>query len=327
LISLADGSIRALKTLERFSWRPGFSPDGRYIVLDAPQAGDPFKRDIFILSTEEKHETPLVVHSANDRVLGWTPNGKAVLFASDRTGSEAIWIIQVADGRAQGTPQMIRTASSRTVPLGFSRDGRFFYRESKDASDIYTVKLGPATGKIIGPPERIINRFEGFNSYPSYSPDGKYLAYCSQRHPGWGATPGTVLGIVSMETGEEQEFSKGLREVGVAAITRPRWAPDGKSIVICGFAKPMGFYGGIYVVDLQTGTVSEILYSDDDVRIYPAGWSADGKSIIFFRFDKKKSLYHLVTRNIEAGSEKRLYELPDSTNPESGFRRCTSPNR
>jgi len=123
-----------------------------------------------------------------------------------------------------------------------------------------------------------------------------------------------------METGEEQEFSKGLREAGVSAITRPRWSPDGRSMAVYGFAKLAGgsFYHGIYVVDLQTGTVSEVLYSDDDVRVYPAGWSADGKSVIFFRFDKKKGLYHLVTRNIEAGIEKRLYELPESTNPESG---------
>jgi len=113
---VADGSIRALKTLEKFSGT-SFSPDGRYIALDAPQAGDPFKRDVFILSTEERHEIPLVVHPAHDRVFGWTPNGKAVLFASDRTGSEAIWMIQVADGRAHGTPEMIRTGSSRTMPL------------------------------------------------------------------------------------------------------------------------------------------------------------------------------------------------------------------
>jgi Tol biopolymer transport system component len=315
LISVADGSIRVLRELKAESTRAAFSPDGRYIVFDAPQAGDSLKRDIHTLSTEGNHEILLVAHSADERVLGWAPNGKAVLFASDRTGSQALWVIAVADGRAQGTPQLIRTTSGRTVPLGFSRDGRFFYGESKAASDIYTVRLDPTTGKVLGPPEKIIDRFEGFNFMPSYSPDGKYLAYCSWRGGKPSPTHGNVLCIHSMETGEDQEFSKELKNLGVTSISKPRWAPDGKSILIYGYAKPAVPWGGIYVVNLHTRAITEVLYSGDDVRVTAAGWSSDGKSIIFFRFDKKESLYHLVTRNLETGSEKTLYELPESANP------------
>jgi len=315
LLSVADGSIRVLGELKAESTRAAFSPDGRYIIFDAPQTGDPLKHDIYTLSTEGKHEIPLVVHSADDRVLGWAPNGKAVLFASDRTGSQALWVIAVADGRAQGTAQMIKTVSSRTVPLGFSRDGRFFYGESKAASDIYTVRLDPTSGKVLGPPEKIINRFEGFNFMPSYSPDGKYLAYCSWRGGKPSPTHGNVLCIHSMETGADQEFSKELRNLGVTSISRPRWAPHGKSIVIYGYANT-GAYGGIYVVNLQMDAVTEVLQSVNDVRVAPAEWSSDGKSIIFFRFDKRNSSYDLVTRNLETGSEKTLCELPESANPD-----------
>lgn len=316
LISVADGSVRILRALKAESTRAAFSPDGRYIVFDAPQAADPRKCDIYTLSADGKHEIPLVVHSADDRVLGWAPNGKAVLFASDRTGSQAVWVIPVADGRPQGTPQMIRPASDRTVPLGFSRDGRFFYGESKSATDVYAVKLDPVTGKVLGPPEKIIDRFEGFNFMPSYSPDGKYLAYCSWRGRGPSLTHGNVLCIHSMETGEDREFSKELRNLGVTSISRPCWAPDSKSIVIYGYAKPAGGHGGIYVVDLQTGAVTEVLYSGNDVRVAHAEWSSDGRSIIFYRFNKKHSLCHLVTRNLETGSEKTLHELPESANPD-----------
>jgi len=62
--------------------------------------------------------------------------------------------------------------------------------------------------------------------------------------------------------------------------------------------------------------VTEVLQSVNDVRVAPAEWSSDGKSIIFFRFDKRNSSYDLVTRNLETGSEKTLCELPESANPD-----------
>jgi len=85
--------------------------------------------------------------------------------------------------------------------------------------------------------------------------------------------------------------------------------------VIYGYANT-GAYGGIYVVNLQMDAVTEVLQSANDVRVAPAEWSSDGKSIIFFRFDKRNSSYDLVTRNLETGSEKTLCELPESANPD-----------
>ena len=322
LISLADGAKTNLKSLEAESTGAQFSPDGRYIVFDAPQAGDPLRRDIYTLSVAEKREMPLVAHAADDRVLGWAPDGQAVLFGSDRTGSQAFWAIPVADGKAQGTAQMIRPVSSRTKPLGFSRDGRFFYGESKAASDVYSVRLDATTGKVLGPPERLIDRFEGFNLSPSYSPNGEQLAYCSWRgsyRPAAGGPVGmlgNVLCIRSMATGEEQEFSTAFRRLGITSISGPRWAPDGKSILIYGFAKPAGGYGGIYVVDLQRGVATEVTYSNKDIRVGGAQWLSEGKTIVFSRFDWKKGLIHFVARNLETGGERVVREFPESARPD-----------
>ena len=321
LISLADGSTTALKSLEAESTRAAFSPDGRYIVFDAPQAGDPLRRDIYTLSVAEKREMPLVAHAADDRVLGWAPNGQAVLFGSDRTGSQAFWAIPVGDGRSKGTAKMIRPVSSRTVPLGFSRDGRFFYGEPEGGADVYSARVDAATGKVLEPPERIVNQFEGFNLSPRYSPNGEYLAYCSWRgsfRPTAGGAVGmlgNVLCIRSMATGEDQEFSKAFRALGITSITGPRWAPDGKSVVVYGYAKPMGGYGGIYVVDLQRGVVTEVVYSSKDTQVGAAEWLSDGKTIVFFSLDKKKGLCHLVARNLETTGERAVRELPESANP------------
>jgi Tol biopolymer transport system component len=321
LVSVADGSTTALKSLDRESTRAQFSPDGRHIVFDVPQADDPLRRDIYTLSIDDKRETPLVVHAADDRVLGWAPNGQALLFGSDRTGSQAFWAIPVADGKAQGSAHMIRAASPRTVPLGFSRDGRFFFGETKGAVDVYRARLDAATGKVLEPPERLIDQYEGFNLAPSYSPDGERLAYCSWRGSyrslGGGAVGmhGNVLCIRSMATGEEQEFSKPFRSLGVGSITSPRWAPDGKSILVYGYAKEAGGYGGDYLVDLQRGVANEVVYSTKDAKVGIGEWLSDGKTILFFRWDKKKGLSSLVARNLDTGDERVMREWPESARP------------
>jgi len=321
LISLADGSTTNLKSLEAGSTRAQFSPDGRYIVFDVPQAGDALKRDIYTLSIADRREVPLVVHAADDRVLGWAPEGQAVLFGSDRTGSQAFWAVPVADGKAQGAAQMIRPVSNRTKPLGFSRDGRFFYGESKAGSDVYSVRLDATTARVLEPAERLIDQFEGSNLSPSYSPNGERLAYCSwrgsYRSPAGGSVGmfGNVLCIRSMATGEDQEFSKAFRALGVTSITGPRWAPDGKSILVYGFSKPAGGYGGIYVVDLQRGVATEVAYSSKDIRVGNAEWLSDGKTIVFGRSGWKKGLVHFVARNLETGGERVVRELPESANP------------
>jgi tricorn protease len=56
--------------------------------------------DIYLMPVEGGREVPLVSHPENDYPLGWTPDGKRVLFASDRAGTIGVWMIQVANGKA-----------------------------------------------------------------------------------------------------------------------------------------------------------------------------------------------------------------------------------
>ena len=116
-----------------------FSPDGRYIAFD-------LRNDIDLLSTDGKTEGPLVRHPANDRLLGWTPDGHHILFASDRSGAIDAWILPVAEGRPGREPELLRKDIGEISPLGLTRDGAFFYGHSKDTQKIYLASLDRKAG-------------------------------------------------------------------------------------------------------------------------------------------------------------------------------------
>jgi hypothetical protein len=101
LISVADGSARLLKSFGAYyPTNASLSPDGRSLVYDAPPQEDAASLDIYLMPVEGGREVPLVSHPENDYPLGWTPDGKRVLFASDRAGTIGVWMIQVANGKA-----------------------------------------------------------------------------------------------------------------------------------------------------------------------------------------------------------------------------------
>ncbi|MFD2100516.1 S41 family peptidase [Flagellimonas iocasae] len=60
---------------------PRFSPDGKQIAYSANYQGN---TDVYVISVNGGIPTRLTYHGMSDRVLGWTPDGNAVLFASSR---------------------------------------------------------------------------------------------------------------------------------------------------------------------------------------------------------------------------------------------------
>ena len=111
LVSIEDNSVKELQChfttllasdiVSSFS----FSPDGRSIAYDAwPSAEEAGKSDIFLISLEDGTEERLVEHPAHDVVVGWAPDGQGLLFTSDRTGSQDLWLLPMSDGRPSGRP-------------------------------------------------------------------------------------------------------------------------------------------------------------------------------------------------------------------------------
>jgi len=310
LVSAADGSVRVLKTLDDYYPKNMcFSPDGRYIAYDFPPEAYFPERDISLLSIDGGGLIPLIEHPADDIVLGWAPDGKNIFFASDRTGDFDVWAIQVAGGKPQGTPEMVKPSMGPIKPLGFTRKGSFYYGISQDRKDIYIAELDPQTGEILAPPKRTITRFEGANQTPDYSPDGKYLAYISTRgvrSSFMRNDVGNVLCVRSLETGKDRKiFPEGLKSFGY-----PRWSPDSRSVFVVSWVTHKDSVG-IYRIDAQTGGVTRVVISEVG-ELYWHERSRDGKAIFLVRRDRTKNLRQIVARDIKTGMETEIYRSPSS---------------
>lgn len=308
LISVADGSVKVLKT--QFETHPDnpkpwgfvFSPDGKYIAYDIPQENKDEERDIFLLSAEGGREVPLIEHPARDTVIGWSPDGKGLLFSSDRTGSQDVWFIPIAGGKALGSPRLIKSGVGRIHPLGITSRGELYYGLSGNASDVYEVGIDPQTGKILSPAEKAVLQYEGHNVYPDYSPDGKLLAYIFS--PGLSGIPsGQVLGILSRETGQIRELRPDLPSYGY-----PRWSPDGRFISVEGTGKDRR--PGIYRVDVQTSDVVPIVLIDKGTSIFSHRRSKDGLLIFYTAGDPIGKTCSVFVHDLESGRNERLSGSP-----------------
>jgi len=312
LISVDNGSVKVLKTqFENHPaapkiWGFAFSPDGKYIAYDISQEEKIYeKKDIFLLSADGKKETPVIEHPAVDTVIDWTPDGKGLLFLSDRTGTQDVWLIRIAEGKPQGEPLLLKPSVGRIEPLGVTLDGAWYYGLTGRASDVYEVGMDPQTGKILSPVRKTVWPYEGHNSYPEYSPDGKQLAYITI--PGMPtARPQRILGILTLETGQVREINPDL-----LAFDSPRWAPDGRTISVEGI-DPETQAGGIYRVDVQSSAVMPIVQFKKGMMILSHRWSKDGRAIYYTKGDSNENACSVFVHNLETGQDERLTGAPEN---------------
>ena len=312
LVSAEDGSVKIIKThFEPRSGSPGpwgfaFSPDGKYIAYDSSPAGQMTgERNIFLITSDGNLENPLIEHPAVETVIGWTPDGRGLLFSSNRTGSLDAWFFGIIEGKPQGTPMLVKPDLGPIEPMGITSQGALFYGRGGGATDVYVAGIDSQTGKILSPVKKTVLPYEGHNAYPAYSPDGRQLAYISSRKSLSGRSQEIRLGILTFKTGQIQEIGPDLGK-----FSYPGWASDGRSVSVEGVSKDGR--RGIYRVDVQTGDVVPIVQIDKGQEIFSHRWSKDGKALYYAVGDpgiKKSSVF---VHNFQTGQEERLSGSPSN---------------
>lgn len=295
LISVVDGSMRVLRTLPsgQGAGRVILSPEGRYVAYDSPaRPGSP--RDIYLLTSDGRDAGTLIQHPADDTLLGWTWDGTRVLFASDRAGSRDAWVVRVADGKPQSAAQIVRRNIGTVVPLGFTRDGSFYYGLQTSIVDVHVATLDPETGSRLDGPTPVMPQREGASRSPAWSPDGHSLAYISGS-----AAAGTIV-IRRMESGEERQITPEL-----GSLYRICWFRDGRSLLVMGTDKKNRW--GWFRVELPTGRTRTLT---DDSSAQEAVLAPDDRAVFRLKSEPAKQRTLILKRDLATGRESEVYAGP-----------------
>ena len=132
-VALADGAVKVLKeggATDLYGW---VSPDGKYHVFNKKTGADPLQRDIWCLSLEDGSETPLFEYPADNRDPRWTPDGKGVIFTSNRLGTRGLWYLPVSSGKPAGPAELIKGDVGESFwPIGSTDRGALYYASGVD---------------------------------------------------------------------------------------------------------------------------------------------------------------------------------------------------
>jgi Tol biopolymer transport system component len=266
------------------------SPDGRFICyMDLPTGEE---SELFIMTAEGKTPWPLAPSPAMDQMPRWSPNGKHIIFLSNRDGTWALWGVSVKEGRP-GSPFLIQEGMGDNIFGNWTIHGLVSWNFTR-ARDIYLLDADPATGKPRGNFRQLDYLPEGSKNHPRYAPVGSSLAFIRTDT----SANKRYLVVHQGEKGNVQEYEFPERR----APRTIHWMPDRSGIiVICGLIHlKLSFDTGTWE------TYPPSAHGEAGSRT-PVGLAEDGKSIRFGKNGLFEDGAGIIKRNLETGEERYVF--------------------
>lgn len=259
LLSLENSSLHRLSETPPLAqdWGPSFSPDGqRLLFVREHEVGLPDE----IMVTAATGGAASRILSEPGKLAGppqWSFDGRSVVFASNRTGHPGLWRVSVDS--PESPVQISDPAIPAWSPAVSRRGYRLAYTRQTRTLSIWQMDLARSGDKqphVLVPSTSQTDQGPG----PQFSPDGKKLAYMSDRS-------GTMEIWVSNRDG-----SNPFQLTAVGGAGTPRWSPDSQSVTF-------DTQRAIATINVRGGA-PQTLVRDSFENVCPS-WSQDGKWIYF----------------------------------------------
>lgn len=244
---------------------PAFSPDGKWLAF--VRVISAVVGEVYLVSVEGGEPKRLTFDGLGISNLTWAAGGNEIVFSSRQGGGKSrLFKIPMIGG----TPQWLAASGNDAQYPAFSQQGdRLAWTQNTDQVDIFRLALKgklETTSPVTDQPSTGLLASTASEASPRYSPDGKRIAFVSNRS-------GSEEIWVGDSEGEKPIRLTSFR--GPLAGS-PSWSPDGKQIVFD--CRPEG-NADIFVVSSEGGQPRRLTF-DPAEDIVPS-WSHDGEWIYF----------------------------------------------
>ncbi len=218
LLSLCDRAGKKLRDVVGHAMSNGarLSPDGTKIALDSPDPESNFS-DIWLYDIARMISTRVTFDPSAEWQPIWSPDGKRVVYSTDRQGSGLY--MKNSDGTE--SEQVLLKSLSTTSPLDWSPDGRAIIYLTINESTGLDLMVLPLEGKR-EPIPFANTKFSENNA--RISPDGHWVVYDSD------------------ESGKSEIYARpfpsggGKWQISSSGGGFPMWSPDGHEVFYNGSA-------------------------------------------------------------------------------------------
>ena len=183
----------------------------------------------------------------------WSDRGRPSLYAMAPDGSMVRLVYR--------TPQNAKRPTPSPDGKWLAFDGASPGKAPMSDFDVQIVRRD-GTGR------RTLAGTDAFELDPAWSPDGRVVSYSRQVAGDWRRSS---IWVVRRDGGGARRLARGQFA---------RWSPDGRRLVLD--APTAGSDGDLFVLD-RSGRVRARLTATPELE-QPAGWSPDGRYVLFTRF-------------------------------------------
>jgi imidazolonepropionase-like amidohydrolase/Tol biopolymer transport system component len=265
------------------------SPDGRTLVFD-------LLGDIYTMPITGGRATPLSTGMAFDAQPRFSPDGKRIVFTSDRGGGEGVWLLSLD---LKDTVQVSQGKRDKYDSPAWTPDGNYIVATRGMNLHLYHVKGGTGT-RLTRPPAPAAAGTEpggppGNLRYmgAAVSRDGRYI-WAARRTGQWRYN--TPLSDYQLVTYDRETGEIAVRTSRQGSAFRPTLSPDGKWLV---YGTRYRAQTGLRIRDLQTGVERWLAYpvqrDDQESRasldVYPGmAFTPDSRNVVAFHSGRLWSL-------------------------------------
>lgn len=316
MISVDGKTERQLTNSEQSESSPRWSPDGKYLAFTSSRPGAARGNQVWLLPRDGGEAFQLTDTKGRLSSYEWSPDSQrlAVVIGDpdpDAPNPDAPAAQAPANnggGRGRGGAGGPAPKPIVIDRYHFKQDGQGYITGHRH-SYIYIFDI--ATRKT----DRLTTQTKWDEGGPSWSPDGRFIAFSSNHVADPDRDPGGQIYIAEAKPGTAEKMLTALdgHAGGGGRGGKPEWSPDGKWLAFLqGEDKKWGAYSQehLAVVPSDGSHPASLVKAalDLDRGVGGPRWSADGKSIIVMITDDR-SVYP-VQVPVDGGKAEPLMQKP-----------------